>query len=90
VFWKGSEKNPAEIAPAEDRIYLQGISQTGVGYSRGIAPVGKDFIMRHFRGYGGPTPPPLDHLGINDAFVEKASVTHYFYRGKWLKLTGSD
>lgn len=90
VFWNGSEKNPAEIATLEDRIFLQGITATGIGFSRGIGPVGKDFIMRHYEAYGGPKPPPIDHLGIDDAFIEKGSTTWYFYGGKWLKLTGAD
>ncbi len=90
VFWNGSANNPAVIAPMEDRNFLQMITATDPGFSRGIRPVGKDFIMGHFRAYGGPTPPPIDHQGIDDAFIEKASVTWYFYRGAWLKLTGAD
>jgi hypothetical protein len=90
VFWKSSEKNPAEIAAMEDRNYLQGITANEIGYSRGITPAGKDFIMRHYDAYGGPKPPPIDHQGIDDAFIEKASVTLYFHGGKWLKLTGAD
>lgn len=90
VFWNGSEKNPATIAPMEDRNYLQGITQTEIGYSRGIRPVGKEFIMRHHQAYGGPTPPPIDHQGIDDAFIEKASMTWYFHGTKWLRLTGAD
>jgi hypothetical protein len=46
--------------------------------------------MRHYRAYGGPKPPNIDHQGIDDAFIEKASTTHYFHQGKWLKLTGAD
>jgi len=90
VFWNGSEKNPAEIARLEDRIFLQGITATEIGFSRGITPVGKEFIMRHHDAYGGPKPPPIDHQGIDDSFIGKASVTWSFYTGKWLKLTGSD
>ncbi|MGO9895064.1 MAG: hypothetical protein ACLPX8_12720 [Bryobacteraceae bacterium] len=90
VFWNGSAKNPAAIAPMEDRIFLQGISPDRIGFSRGILPVGKEFIMRHYRAYGGPKPPPMDHLGVDDAFIEKASVTWYDQGGKWWKLTGAD
>jgi hypothetical protein len=32
----------------------------------------------------------MNHQGIDDAFLEKASVTYYYYRGKWLQLTGAD
>ncbi len=29
----------------------------------------------------------IDHDGINDAFVEKASTIKYWYDGKWLDVT---
>jgi hypothetical protein len=90
VFWNGSEKNPAAIAPIEDRTFLQVVTNEKIGYSRGIGPVGRDFIMRHFKAYGGPKPPPIDHQGIDNAYVGKASVTWYFYSGRWLTLTGAD
>jgi hypothetical protein len=90
VFWNGSEKNPAAFAPAEDRIYFQGVRKYQFWYARGIRPVGRDFITRHYQAYGGPQPPSINHQGINDAFVEKASVVWYFYNGQWLKLSGAD
>lgn len=90
VFWKVSEKNPAEIARREDRIFLQGITADEISYSRAIDPVGKDFIMRHYDAYAGPKPPPINHQGVNDSLVEKASEVWYFYGGKWIKLTGAD
>jgi hypothetical protein len=90
VFWNGSDKNPAQIAAMEDRIFLQGITADRIAYSRGISPVRRDFIIRHYEAYGGTKPPPIDHLGIDDAFIEKASVTWYFYNGRWLKSQGAD
>ncbi len=90
VFWNESEENPASLAPLEDRGYVQFLGRGQWGYSRGIEAVGKDYIMRHHDAYGGPKPPPIDHLGINDVFIEKASVVWYFYQGQWLKLTGAD
>ncbi len=90
VFWNGSEKNPADIAGFEDIHRLQGIGGDEIGYSRAISPVGVKYIMDHYRAYGGPKPPPIDHQGIDDAFVEKASVILYFHRGKWLSLQGAD
>ena len=90
VFWNGSEKNPAALAPLEDRIFIQAFKKDQFSYSRGITPVGRDFIRLHHDAYGGVTPPPIDHQGIDDAFIEKASVVWYFYNGRWLKLSGSD
>ncbi len=90
VFWNGSEKNPAAIARTEDRVFLQDLGGGRFGYSRAIRPAGKEFIMGHYRAYGGPKPPSIDHQGIDDYFVGKASETWYFHGGKWLKLTGAD
>lgn len=90
VFWNGSGKNPAAIAPFEDRIFLQGDGAGKIVYSRVISPANEDFTMTHYRAYGGPKPPPVDHQGIDDAFAEKGSTTWYFYRGMWLMLSGAD
>lgn len=90
VFWNGSELNPDAIGSGPDLGRLQGIGEDRIGYSRAISPVGRDFIMGHYQAYGGPKPPPIDHQGIDDAFVGKASVTFYLHGGKWLCLTGAD
>jgi hypothetical protein len=90
VFWNGSASNPAELAGSEDKNYLQGLGGDKIGFSRGISAVGKAFITQHYQAYGGPKPPPINHQGINDAFLGKASVVQYFFDGKWLTLTGSD
>jgi len=74
----------------EDRVFLRGISPDKIAYSRGITPVGRDFIMRDYNAYGGPKPPPIDHQGIDDAFLEKASAVWCCHYGTWLKLTGAD
>lgn len=89
IFWNGSEANPARIAEVKDLDRLQD-SGAGLAYSREITPVDRAYILQHYQAYGGPKPPPLDHKGINDAFVEKGSVVLYFYQQKWLRLTGAD
>ena len=91
VFWRGSAKSVSEIAKAADNSFLQTITEGGrVGFSRMIEPVGRDYIIKIHRSYGGRRPPPIDHQGIDDAYVEKSSVVRYYYRGKWLKLHGAD
>jgi len=90
VFWNGSARNPAVLAGSEDKNYLQGLGGDEIGFSRGISAVGKDFIMECYQGFGGPQPPPINHQGIDDAFLGKASGIQYFFDGKWLKLQGSD
>lgn len=90
IFWNSSERNPGQVAGMEDRNFLQGLGGDQIGFSRGISPVGRKYILDHYQAYGGPAPPPIDHQGINDAFIEKASVVHYFHDGKWFRLTGAD
>ena len=90
VFRDALDRHPDELAKSEDKSQLQGIGNGEIAYSRLIQPADSKFILKHYRAYGGPEPPPLDHQGIDDAFLEKASVTYYWYRGEWLKFTGSD
>lgn len=91
VFWRGSTKSVAEIAKAPDRDFLQTISGGGkIGFSRMIEAVDRDDIIKHYEAYGGPKPPSIDHQGIDDAYVEKASVVRYYYRRRWLELQGAD
>ena len=59
-------------------------------YSREISAVNKRFILRHYRAYDGPRPAPIDHNGIDDAILEKASITWYWHDGKWMQLQGAD
>ncbi len=90
VFWNGSAANAAQIEARTDDASLQSWTDGKMVYSRKIEPVGKTYIMDHYRAYGGEKPPPIDHQGVNDIFVGKASVVLYFYRGKWLHLSGAD
>jgi hypothetical protein len=90
IFWNGSEMNPAKIEMQDDADRLQGDANNKMVYSRAIEPVDKTYIMKHYQAYGGEKPPPIDHQGINDEFVGKASVVLYLYHGKWLHLTGAD
>lgn len=91
VYWGGSVRSVSEIARTPDRDYLQIIDGNGsIGFSRMIDVVERDFMLEHYREYGGPKPPRLNHQGINDAFVEKASVVHYYHRRRWLELPGVD
>ena len=90
VFRDRAGARPQEIAKREDRIFLQGDGQGKMVYSREIDAVGGKYIMDHFHAYGGPEPPPIDHQGIDDVFLGKASVTYYWYKGSWRQLTGAD
>jgi hypothetical protein len=86
----GFAKAVSQLAARPDADFLQVVAPGEIGFSRAIAVASPDFIREHHERYGGTTPPPLIHAGINDAFVEKASVVWYRHQGKWLQLTGAD
>ena len=90
AFRNDHDKYPVSVVTSKDRDYLQDLGGDNIVYSREITTVGRAFIMSHYRAYGGPEPPPINHQAIDDAFLEKASNTWYFYRGKWLRLQGAD
>jgi hypothetical protein len=90
IFPNASTGRVIKLAREADINRLQGEGGNQIGYCREISPVGRDSIVRHYQAYDGVRPPPIDHQGIDDAIVGKASVVHYFYRGKWLELTGAD
>ena len=90
AFWNGSETSLAEIAKRKDLDRLQGWVGDKIVFSSPISPVGREYILEHYRAYGGEKPPAIDHQGINDMFYGKGSEVLYFYRGRWLHLTGAD
>jgi len=90
VFRNGNPGAVEELARRADADFLQGIGANQIGFSRAISVASAGFIQQHHGWYGGAVPPPLRHVGINDAFVERASVVWYWHRGKWLQLTGSN
>ena len=75
VFRGGGISTVDEIASEPDRKSLQTIDGDGtIGYSREITAVDAKYILDHCETFGGPKPPPLDHQGINDMFISKASI----------------
>lgn len=90
VFRNGQDAAPHSLAREEDRNYLQSLDEHSAGYSREIRTVGRDFIAGHDNGYPVSKPPQINHHGIDDAFLEKASEVWYFHAGKWYKLPGAD
>jgi hypothetical protein len=91
VFWGGgATPAPAELGQADDANFLQGIGNGRIGYSRAIDRADTAWIRAHAEAYDGPLPKLLNHDGIDDAFVEKASQVYYYEDGAWLELAGSD
>ena len=90
IFWDG-QKSFSEIAKAADSDFLQTIDGDGtIGFSRVIFPATKRYILWHAREYHGPRPPPINHQGIDEGFLEKASTIHFYFRRTWRELQGAD
>ena len=90
VFTNGSPDSMIELEARPDADWLQTIGGGRIGFSRAIDAAGPQYILDHYRAFGGPAPPPLEHDGINDIFVEKGSVVLYWHEGQWLHLQGAD
>ena len=90
VFRNDRDTNPESLGLGDDRGNLVFLEDGQVVYSSEITTVDRNFILRHYRAYGGPEPPPIDHNGIDSAFLEKASLVFYHYQGEWLHLQGAD
>lgn len=90
LLWGGKSGCEVVLAESEDNLSIQ----KGVGgkwvYSRLISSVGREQILRRQKAFGGTVPSPLEHQGIDDVFVGKASVTYYCHQGRWLTLQGAD
>lgn len=93
VYSGSSDDRAEEIGKGwKEHVILEKLEdgERRVEFHRKINAVGERFILEHQRAYGGPAPPPIDHQGINDAYVEKGSTVHYWHEGSWRELTGED
>ena len=90
IFWGGNPSDASEVATRPDAEFLQVVGQGRIGFSRAISVASIDSIRERHPRHGGSGLPLLAHVGIEDRFVEKASVVWYWHEGKWLQLTGSD
>ncbi|HMD32122.1 MAG TPA: hypothetical protein VKG84_09435 [Candidatus Acidoferrales bacterium] len=87
VFWNGSVKVVAEFSNLKDANEMQKTSRGIYGFSRriSVAPPREIHKRKQNRQLG-----PYEHDGINDGFVGKGSVIHYFRQGQWEDLEGAD
>jgi hypothetical protein len=90
VFWAGSASRVTRLARRANPGYVQTVGPDRLGYSRSISVVGRQYILDHYRAYGGPSPPSILHDAIDDAFVGKASEVNYYDGVRWHKLQGAD
>ena len=81
-----------------DAVSIQGYGNHTWLFSRviGVVPmsvlniVPADTTSEDVVYYGAFLPKPIDHDGIDEAFIDKAGETFYFAQGKWISVISSD
>lgn len=86
VFFQSEPGNPMALRHQRDTEWLGSEVLGAYGSAWGISRRGASQI-RAARGAGHLG---VDHDGIDDAFVEKSSTTHYFQDGSWTTVEGSN
>lgn len=90
VFRGGTGDLVDELALSPDRDYLQVVLPGEIGFSRQITLIGPETIGRSAEALDEDVPGTLDHDGIDDAFVRKASTIWYWSEGHWRQLRRDD
>jgi hypothetical protein len=90
VFYGGRSAQVDEIAEEADLQYLQVISgDNEIGYSRRLTVATPKIIRQHLV-HNTRSSLSIEHDGIEDVFLEKASVIWYSSGGKWVRFSGAD
>jgi hypothetical protein len=90
VYWGGPARCPRELAPAEDKGFLQTIGGGRIGFSRGIRTRNTYHVYPSEDSAGVDRDVALEHDGIDDAFEGKASVVRFCRGGTWITFSGAD
>jgi hypothetical protein len=90
VYRDGATKDVATLAAMADKGFLQTGSPKAIEFSRAIGVATPARMRIYHQAFGVGKMPRVDHDGINDAFVGKASTVRYWHNGKWLELAGMD
>lgn len=91
VYRNGAATPAVELERDADAGYLQTIDGTGtIGFSRDISTASPEQIRKYQDRLPKPLLAAIDHDGIEDAFIGKASQVRYFTNGKWIVVPGAD
>jgi hypothetical protein len=92
IFWNGSAADVENLIGERrpDRVILQSKGDHRLGFNWLISAAGKKCILDHYALHGMSEPPPINHEGIDSAFVGKASTIFYWYQSAWIQLPGAD
>jgi len=90
VVWGGPASCASTLAESSDSTYFQDTGGDRFEYSRSLAAAPPTVIRQRYSDHDYGPPPEVDHDGIDDAYLEKASNVHYCEAGAWRELSGAD
>jgi hypothetical protein len=90
VYRGGATKDVAMLAAMADKGFLQTGPENRIEFSRALRAASPARMRIYHEAFGTGQMPRLDHDGIEDAFVGKASTVRYWTGGKWQELQGAD
>jgi len=83
VFFQSQPATPIALRHQRDSEWLGSEVGGGYGSAWGIARRAPSQIRAKAHGV-------IDHDGVDDAFVEKSSMTHYYQNGSWIVIDNSN
>jgi hypothetical protein len=89
VYWGGPASCGVALPETSDDSYRQSGGNGQSLYSRRIIATSARQIRKHARDHSS-LPVKVDHQGIEDIFLEKASVVFYCHEGRWQQLQGAE
>jgi hypothetical protein len=90
IYRGGTTQDVAALAAMADKGFLQTGYPKRIEFSRAILPAAPSDIRASHKEFGVGQLPRIDHDGIHNAFVGKASTIMYWDGKKWLELAGMD
>lgn len=88
VFFQSQPGSPVALRQQRDTEWLGSEALGAYGSAWGIARRSSSQI-RQTKSRSAQNLAAVDHDGIEDAFIEKSSTTHYFQDGSWITLENS-
>ena len=90
VYRAGKTTKVDSLARMSDSSFMQSDVNDVMVFSRKLDVATAKGIGDRMKERKDLKPPPLNHDGIDDGFMDKASTTRYYSRGRWLELPGAD
>ncbi|MCE5272694.1 hypothetical protein LLH00_15545 [bacterium] len=92
IFRGGTELDSSLAGPCKETGYMQGFGDGILGFSWYISTADSAYILSQFKSYDRDEEPPfpIEHDGIEDGFMDKASTVLYHREGEWHELPGAD